>query len=707
MNDKDQGRQNASARPEPHAHGEPANPGGHAHSHGGHGTPRGHEGHGDHGAHAGHDKHAGHDPEAFRRRFWVSLFLTLPILYLSPQLQAWLGFSAVKTPIADWVGPVLGTALYFYSGGPFLQGALAEFRARRPGMMALIALAITVAYVYSLAVSLGFPGKPFYWELATLIDVMLLGHWLEMKSIRQAKNALEALTRLLPARAHRVEDGKVEDVPVEALQSGDVGMVLPGEQVPVDGVILEGQTTVNEAFLTGESKPVPKGPGDEVVAGAINHDGVIRVRVTRVGEGTALFQIVRLVRQAEAARSRFQGLADRAAGLLFYIALAVSGTAFGTWLALGRPFDFALQVAVTTLVIACPHALGLAIPLVNVNATALAAKNGILIRNREAFERAHALRVVAFDKTGTLTEGRFVLKALAVAPGVEESEALALAAGLEQQSSHPLAEAVVEAARARGVPVARPEDVRAVPGQGVTGRIGGVTYFVGRPEWLAEFGLEPGPLAAALEFAEARGESVVVLFSEDRVLAVFALADRIRPSARRAVERLIALDVEPAMITGDAEVVAREVARALGIRRYYARVLPGDKGRIVRELKALGPVAFVGDGINDAPALVEADLGVAIGAGTNVAIESADVVLVENDPEDAVRLLLLARATYRKMRENLLWATGYNVVALPLAAGVLYPLGVVLSPAVGALFMSLSTVIVALNALSLRRLRLA
>ncbi len=707
MKDKDQSRRNAPAGHEPHAHEEHAAHGEHAPMPKAHGGHHGHEGHAAHGAHADHDKHAGHDPEDFRRRFWVSLLLTLPILYFSPQLQAWLGFSAVKTPISDWVGPVLGTVLYFYGGGPFLKGALAELRARRPGMMALIALAITVAYVYSLAVSLGFPGKPFYWELATLIDVMLLGHWLEMKSIRQARNALEALTRLLPARAHRVVGEEVEDVPVEALLPGDVVMVLPGEQVPVDGVIIEGRTTVNEAFLTGESKPVPKGPGDEVVAGSINHEGVIRVRVTRVGEGTALFQIIRLVRQAESARSRFQGLADRAGGLLFFVAVAVSGAAFGVWLAFGQPFDFALAIAVTTLVIACPHALGLAIPLVNVNATALAAKNGILIKNREAFERAHAIRAVAFDKTGTLTEGRFVLKGLAVAPGVDEAEALALAAGLEQQSSHPLAEAVVEAARARGVPVARPEEVRAEPGQGVSGRIGSATYYVGRPEWLAEFGLEPGPLAAALKAAEARGESAIVLFSEGRVLAVFSLADRIRPSARRAVERLISLGVEPVMITGDAEVVAREVARELGIRRTFARVLPGDKARIVHELKALGPVAFVGDGINDAPALVEADLGVAIGAGTNVAIESADVVLVEDDPEDVVRLLVLARATYRKMRENLFWATGYNVVAIPLAAGVLYPLGVVLSPAVGALFMSLSTVLVALNALSLRRLRLA
>ncbi len=661
---------------------------------------RGRRGHrGDHG------DHAGHDPEVFRRRFWLSLLLALPVVFFSEQVRAWLGLPPPPAGAA-WVGPVLGTALYFYGGAPFLRGALAEFRARRPGMMALVALAISVAYLYSLAVSLGLPGRPFYWELATLIVVMLLGHWLEMKSVGQARRALEALAELLPTVAHREEAGGVRDVPANALREGDVLRVLPGEQIPADGVVLEGRTTVNEAFLTGESRPVPKGPGDEVVAGAINHEGAIRVRVVRVGEATALFQILRLVREAEASRGRYQRLADRAAATLFYLAVAAAATALLVWLALGRPLDFALAMAVTTLVIACPHALGLAIPLVNVNATALAARNGVLIRNREAFERAHAVRVVAFDKTGTLTEGHFALARLATAPGVDPDEALALAAALEVQSRHPLAEAVVAAARERDLRLPKPREVRAVPGQGVEGAIAGRRYRVGRPEWAREAGLELGPVAAALAEADRRGMSAVVLFDDERVLAVFALADRVRPSARRAVARLLALGVEPVMITGDAEAVAREVAGELGIRRFYARVLPGEKARIVRELKAAGPVAFVGDGINDAPALVEADLGVAIGAGTHVAIESADVVLVEDDPEDVPRLLLLARATYRKMIENLLWATGYNLVAIPLAAGAAYPLGIVLPPAVGALFMSLSTVAVALNALALRRLRL-
>nr|WP_287408753.1 copper-translocating P-type ATPase [Oceanithermus sp.] len=677
--------------------------------HEGHGAQADHAGHGEHGEHGdhgGHDKHAGHDPEMFRRRFWLSLVLTVPILYFSPQLQAWLGYTAWDVAWGRWVGPVLGSILYFYGGGPFLEGAVREFRHRVPGMMSLIALAISVAYAYSLAVSFGFPGKPFYWELATLIDVMLLGHWIEMKSVQQAQGALEALAKLMPTTAHRVVGEKVEDVPVGELREGDVIMVLPGEQVPADGVIVSGRTTLNEAFLTGESKPVEKQAGDEVVAAAINNDGVIQVKVTRTGEATTLSQIMRLVKEAQQARSRFQALADRAASWLFYVAVVVGSGAFGVWLALGQPFDFALGVAVTTLVIACPHALGLAIPLVNVNATALAAKNGVLVRNREAFERARDIRVVAFDKTGTLTEGRFAVSRVAAA-AVTEDELLALAAAIERQSSHPLADAIVEAAEGRGVQLPAADEVQAVPGQGVVGTIDGRKVYVGRPEWTGEFGLELDPVRAAVATAEERGESLIVVFEEGRVLGALALADRVRDSARTAVARLQEMGVEPVMITGDAEAVAQAVAGDLGIRRYYARVMPQDKARIVRELKQMGHVAFVGDGINDAPALVEADLGVAIGAGTNVAIESADLVLVENDPLDVVLALKLARATYRKMVENLVWATGYNVVAIPLAAGVAYGWGILLNPAVGAIFMSLSTVVVSLNAIALRRAKLA
>jgi len=659
-----------------------------------------------HPSHTGHGKHAGHTPEMFRDRFLVSLLLTLPILYFSEQLQAWLGYRAVSFPGSAWVNPVLGSVLYFYGGLVFLQGALKELRERTPGMMTLIALAITVAYAYSLAVSLGLPGMPFYWELATLIDVMLLGHWLEMASVQAAGRALEELAKLMPTTAHRIVEDRVEDVPVSALKEGDLILIRPGEQVPTDGRVEEGASSVNEAFLTGESRPVPKGVGDEVLAGSVNGEGALKVRVTRTGEATTLSQILRLVQEAQASRSRFQALADRAAGWLFYIAVALGTLTFLAWLALGSDFNFALSLAVTVLVIACPHALGLAIPLVTVNATALAARNGILVRNHEAFERARGIRFVAFDKTGTLTEGRFAVRAV-YAQEVSEEEALSLAAALEALSEHPLAQAILEAAQARGVPLPQAADFQAIPGKGVEGVLEGKRYRVGRPEWAEELGLRVSePLKRGLKEAEARGESVVALMDEAQVLAFLALADRIRPSAKEAIQRLKAMGLTPVMITGDAEAVAKTVAQELGIERYHARVLPEDKARRVRELKREGPTAFVGDGINDAPALLEADLGIAIGAGTNVAIESADLVLVENDPLDVVRALRLARATYAKMVQNLFWATGYNALALPLAAGVAYPWGIVLSPAVGALFMSLSTAIVALNAMLLRRVRL-
>lgn len=661
---------------------------------------------GEHASHTGHDKHAGHTPEMFRDRFFVSLLLTFPILYFSEQLQDWFGYRAAQFPGSAWVNPVLGTILYFYGGLVFLKGALRELRARTPGMMTLIALGITVAYGYSLAVSLGLPGKPFYWELATLIDVMLLGHWLEMASVQAASRALEELSKLMPTTAHRILGDRIEDIPVSALKEGDLILIRPGEQVPADGVVVEGASTMNEAFLTGESRPVPKEPGDEVVAGAVNGEGALKVRVTRTGEATTLSQILRLVQEAQASRSRFQALADRAAGWLFYIALTLGTLTFLVWLALGRDFNFALSLAVTVVVIACPHALGLAIPLVTVNATALAARHGILVRNREAFERAREIRFVAFDKTGTLTEGRFAVRAI-YAEEFSEEEVLSLAAALEAFSEHPLAQAIVEAAEGRGLPRPEVRDFQAVPGKGVEGTLEGKRYRVGRPEWAEELGLRVSEaLKRGLQEAEGRGESAVALMDEERVLAYFALADRIRPSVKEAVQRLKAMGLTPVMITGDAEAVAKTVAQELGIQRYHARVLPQDKARIVRELKTQGPTAFVGDGINDAPALLEADLGIAIGAGTNVAIEAADLVLVESDPLDVVRALLLARATYAKMVQNLFWATGYNAIALPLAAGVAYPFGIVLSPAVGALFMSLSTVIVALNATLLRRVRL-
>ncbi|MDR7556145.1 MAG: heavy metal translocating P-type ATPase [Armatimonadota bacterium] len=653
------------------------------------------------------DRHAGHTPEMFRNRLWVCVVLTVPILAVSDHVRSWLGLPPVRFPGLVWLEPVLATAVYLYGAGPFVAGAVREARGRAPGMMTLVALATTVAYGYSLATTLGLPGEPFYWELATLVVVMLLGHWIEMRAVHGASRALEHLASLLPPVAHRVRDDEVEDVPVEALRVGDVVLVRPGEQIPADGVVVEGSSTVNEAFLTGESRPVPKAPDVEVVAGAVNGEGALRVRVLRTGDDTALNQITRLVREAQGARSRYQVLADRTAAWLTYAAVGAGSATFGLWLASRAAPAFAVERAVTVLVIACPHALGLAIPLVVVNATALAARNGILVRNRESFERAREIRTVAFDKTGTLTEGQFGVRAV-YADGLDEAEALRIAAALEAASAHPLARAIVDAARRRGLAVHAASDVQAIPGKGLEGTWDGRRYRVGRPEWAEELGV-PGAgarLRDGLREAEARGESVVALMDAQRVYAVIALADRVRERAREAVRALHATGRRVVMVTGDADAVARTVARELGIDRYVARVLPQDKARIVRELRAQGPVAFVGDGINDAPALVEADLGMAIGAGTNVAIESADVVLVENDPLDAVRVLRLAAATYRKMVQNLVWATGYNVVAIPLAAGAAYRAGVVLSPAIGALFMSLSTVAVAANAVLLRRARL-
>ncbi len=638
----------------------------------------------------------------FRDRLWISLILTIPILYFSEPIQEWFSFEAVEFAGSSWVTPVLSTFLYFYAGIVFLRGGVAELRSRRPGMMTLISLAISVAYLYSLAVSLGLDGEPFYWELATLLDVMLLGHWMEMRSIQSASKALEHLAAMVPSVAHRVgAGGSLEDVAVADLVGGDQILVRPGEQVPADGDVVDGQSTMNEAFLTGESRPVQKAPGDEVIAGGVNGEGALTVVVTRTGDATTLSQIMRLVEEAQASRSRFEVLADRAAFWLTIIALSVAVPTFIGWVIVGSGgLTFAVARAVTVLVIACPHALGLAIPLVTMNATGMSARNGILVRNREAFERGRNIGFVALDKTGTLTEGRFVVSDV-VTDGMTREEALGLAAPLERASEHPLAVAIVEAAGS--AEWASAQDVRAVPGHGIEGQVGGRTVRVGRAEWAEQLGLTlPDTLADSLRRADDRGESAVVIIDDARVVAVVSLADKVRDGARRTIERLHELGVRPVMVTGDAEAVAATVAGALGIAQYHARVLPNEKADIVRGLQASAPTAFVGDGINDAPALLTADLGVAIGAGTNVAIESADLVLVDDDPADVARALTLARATRRKMLQNLAWATGYNAVALPLAAGVGASAGILLSPAVGAIFMSLSTVIVAVNAMLLR-----
>ena len=659
----------------------------------------------DHGQHASHDQdrahavHAGHDPQVFRRRFWVSLILTLPVLYFSEQFQEWFGYTALVFPGVEWVNPVLATVLFFYGGGVFLQGSVRELRTGGPGMMTLIALAITVAFIYSLAISFGLAGMPFYWELATLITIMLLGHWIEMATVQQAGQALQSLADLVPTVAHRKEGESWRDVKPSELRPGDLILIRPGEQVPADGTVKAGHSSANEAFLTGESRPVVKSPGEVVIAGSVNGEGALQVELAKTGDQTTVSQMMRLVEEAQSSRSRFQGLADRAAGWLFYIALVAGIVTFAGWLLGGRELNFAISRAVTVLVIACPHALGLAIPLVLANATGIAARHGVLVRNREAFDRGREIRTVAFDKTGTLTEGRFGVVEVAT-EGMNEDQALAIAAGLEQSSEHSLAAAIVSSAQKRGLNLPEVSDFQVVAGRGVSGSVGGRNYRVGQPEWGGELAPE---LSQAIAKSESQGYSTVVLAEDERIRAVIALADQIRPQTPAAIQEIKKMGLQPVMITGDAEAVAEQVARALGIERYYARVLPEKKQELVRELQKSGPVAFVGDGINDAPALLAADLGIAVGAGTNVAIESADLVLAQSDPLAVAGVLRLTRATYGKFIQNLAWATGYNVVAIPLAAGAAAGAGILLSPAVGAVLMSVSTVIVAINAMTLRR----
>lgn len=672
------------------------------HSQQNHHSEQEHRGHGGHG---GHDKHAGHSPEIFKRRFFICLILTLPVLYFSSQLQNWLGYQAITFPGSNWVNPILGIIIYFYGGWVFLRGAWQELHSK-VGMMTLIALAITVAFVYSLAVSLGLQGKPFYWELVTLVDIMLLGHWVEMASVKGASQALESLKELVPAQAHLWRNGRVEDIPVTEVKADDTILIRPGEQIPNDGEVIEGSTEVDEAFLTGESRPIPKQVGGEVVAGSVNSAGSIKVRVTRTGDETTLSQIMRLVEEAQNSRSNYQALADRIAYWLTIIAIAAGTLTFVVWLSISD-LVFAINRAVTVLVITCPHALGLAIPLVIANSTALAAKNGILVRNRDALERAKDIKTMAFDKTGTLTEGHFGVRKIYV-DGMDEDEALAIAAALETSSEHPLGKAIVEAAEFEELRLPQMTNFETVTGRGVKGVVKGKTYQVGRPEWIEEKQLYlPNSLQKGLDIADNRGESAVVLLDESQAVAVISMADKVRERARETINKLNQEGIQPVMITGDAEAVARTVAQDLGIDRYYARVLPEDKVNIIKQLKQKQPTAFVGDGINDAAALLEANMGLAIGAGTNVAIESADLVLIEDDPLDAVKALNLAKKTYSKMIQNLFWATGYNIIAIPLAAGVLSTWGFVLSPAIGALLMSLSTVIVAINAVLLRRAKLA
>jgi Cu2+-exporting ATPase len=640
----------------------------------------------------------------FRRRFWVSLILTVPVLALAPLIQRFLSIEgALDFRGASYVQFLFATAVYFYGGWPFLKGFIGELGKRQPGMMTLIALAISVAYAYSSAVVFGLPGEVFFWELATLIDIMLLGHWVEMRSVMGASRALEKLVELLPAEAHRLrDDGSSEDVPVTELALGDRVLVKPGEKIPVDGVVLEGRTTVNEAALTGESKPVEKGEGDEVIAGAVNGESAFAIEVRKTGDDTYLSQVVAMVRRAQETRSRTQDLANRAALWLTIVALSVGAVTLTVWLLLGRDFNFALGRMVTVMVITCPHALGLAIPLVVAVSTSLSAGKGLLIRDRTAFERARDLDAVVFDKTGTLTRGEFGVTDVVSLGELDEAEILRLAASLESQSEHPIAAGVLRGAEEREVSYSAPQDFRAIPGKGAEAEVDGQAVKVVSPGYLQEHGLAAE--SERVHELAAEGKTVVYVLVDDEVRGAIALADIIREESHEALRRLRAMGIQVMMLTGDAEVVARWVAGELELDDYFAEVLPDQKANKIKEVKSRGlTVAMTGDGVNDAPALVEADVGIAIGAGTDVAVESADIVLVRSDPRDVASLVELAKATYRKMVQNLWWATGYNVVAIPLAAGVLYGTGIVLSPAAGAVLMSLSTVIVAVNARLLGR----
>jgi P-type Cu2+ transporter len=645
----------------------------------------------------------------FRERFWWNLALAVPVVVFSEMFSDLLGYT--RPAGTNWISPVFGTVVFFYGGWPFLSGAVHEIRTRQPGMMLLIGVAITVSFTASLATSLGIGNLDldFWWELALLVVIMLLGHWLEMKAIGQAQGALAALAALLPDVADRVtSSGAAETVPLSELRPGDLVLVRPGGRVPADGQILEGEAEMDESMITGESRPVLRPTGDRVVAGTVSTDSAIRVRVDAVGDDTALAGIQRLVAEAQASRSRAQALADRAAALLFYVAGAAAVITFVAWLVAGSPDD-AVERTVTVLVIACPHALGLAIPLVIALSTAVAARAGILVKDRLALERMRAVDAVLFDKTGTLTKGQHVVSDVAVAAGVpvSEDELLALAGAVESDSEHPLARAIVAAAKERG-PLPSATGFRAITGRGVVATVDGKLVSVGGPALLRERGIDvPTELRARTDEWKARGAIVLHVVGDTGVLGALALEDEVRPESREAVHELHDLGVKVVMITGDAREVAEAVGKDIGIDEVLAEVLPEDKGKEVAQLQARGlRVAMVGDGVNDAPALARADVGIAIGAGTDVAIESAGVVLASSDPRGVVGVIELSQASYRKMVQNLAWATGYNVVAIPLAAGAFSWAGITLVPAAGAILMSLSTIIVALNAQLLRRLDL-
>jgi Cu2+-exporting ATPase len=658
--------------------------------------------HSDHGAipmgMAGHDHHK-MMIEDFKKRFWVSLILTVPVLVLSPMIQQFFNYS-LSVPGNKYVLMVLSSIIYFWGGWPFLKGFYTEIKQKGPGMMTLIAMAISVAYFYSTATVFGLPGMDFYWELATLIVIMLLGHWVEMKSVLGASKALQLLVSMMPAEAHRVKaGGQIEDVSLEVLVIDDIIMIKPGEKVPADGIIVEGSSYLNESMLTGESKPVKKEKDNKVIGGSINGNGSLKMKVEHTGKDSYLNKVIKLVEEAQKAKSKMQNFSDRAAKWLTYIALSVGFGTLAVWLIAGYPFVFALERMVTVMVIACPHALGLAIPLVVAISTAVSAQNGLLIRNRTAFEESRKITTLLFDKTGTLTTGVFGVTRFESNTDISKEELLRLASALEQTSEHPIAVGIINKVKELDITIPKAEKFSAITGKGVEAMVEGKSVKVVSPGYLKDKNL------AVPEGAfSSKAETIVFILVDDKVAGYIALADAIRPESAEAIQVFKKNGIKVVMATGDNEIVAKAVADELGLDGYYSEVLPHQKVEIVKDLQSKGEfVAMTGDGVNDAPALAQSDVGIAVGSGTDVAAETADIILVNSNPKDIANLILFGKATYRKMVQNLVWATGYNAIAIPLAAGVLYSQGFVLGPAIGAVFMSLSTIIVAINAQLLKK----
>jgi Cu2+-exporting ATPase len=671
-----------------------------------HGHAAGHHAHGDS---ASHDTHAGHSVEMFRRKFRGTFLLSIPTVLWAPMIEHWFGYEAPGGPAASrWMPAIFGTFVFIYGGSVFIKGAISEIRDRLPGMMTLISLAISVAFAFSLAVTLGFPGSDLWWELATLVTVMVLGHWIEMRSISQAQGALHELAKLLPDTAVRIAGDRTETVAVSALRDGDIVLIRPGASLPADGLVRDGSSDVNESMITGESRPVRKAAGDTVIAGTVNGSGSLRVEVTRTGEKTALAGIMRLVAEAQVTRSHAQTLADRAAFFLTIVAIVAAAVTLIAWSLAGRDASFVIERVVTVLVIACPHALGLAIPLVVAISTTIGARSGLLVRDRRGLEEARNVTAVFFDKTGTLTRGAFRVVEVTTAGGTTADQALALAAAVERDSEHAIARGIVKSAEERRLALPKAEGFQAIPGRGVQGIVDGRQLLLGGPALLRQLNARVDPaLQAALDRAAARGQSAITMVERTTPIAVFAVADAVREESREAVVRLHEQRIDVIMMTGDTQVVARSVAAELGIDTVFAEVLPDQKASRVKEVQNRGErVAMVGDGVNDAPALVTADVGIAIGAGTDVAVQAGDVILVRSDPRDVPRIVALSKATYRKMIQNLWWAAGYNIFAIPVAAGALAPWGIVPPAALGAVLMSLSTIVVAVNAQLLRRARL-